>query len=614
MILIKFLLIILIHGVFVQKKFHVKESNSILLSTLSIFLSLYLFGLFDLLKYGLYFVYFILLLEVIWLGYQFYKKRLSLNLIWNPTYITFVIGTIFLFVLTYNANLTDWDEFSHWGTNLKAMVFKDILWGSNKWDGVHIAYPPLSGVIEYFGCKLYGGYSEWIAFFSLDIFMLSLLTPVFKTKWKDFLKNILYLLCIYMVVYIFDFKLASLYIDLPLGILFFIGFYLSTLEKSKENKLLLSLIFFALPIFKDSGLIFSAVILIQLFIRQLLECINKKEFSIKLLIPYIIYLLIIFSSYFTYKIYCNINNTVVDFMHDSNAIMELNLIEYVKAIFLRGVTGKPYDIACSFYNFINTNSIISRYPFQTIIGIIVSFNIIGFILYYIDKKEKNNLISIFASFNIGSILYLLFLLLIFIYAFLEPEGRALASFPRYISTYLIAWAIMILTLLLKHKKSIVPILIGLLVCIYSSNIITLVKPVSKGISVIPENVNNWSKEIIEKVDEDSKVFIIIQQDNGYQFHTLRYLISPIKTNLLYEWNLGPTNETSELATLNMTKEEWLNKLKSEKFDYVYLANVDDQFIELYGSLFGKEKTKEDLENKIYKIGVNNEEITFDEIH
>lgn len=408
-----------------------------------------------------------------------------------------------------------------------------------------------------------------------------------------------------MLVYFFNFKLTTLYIDLPLGILFFIGFYISTIKETNNEKILLSIIFVSLPLFKDSGLIFSAIIFCQLIIKNLIIPFFKhKKIDKKRLINYLFYLLLIFGSYFSWKIYCKLNGTGIDFMHDSNAIMELNLIEYIKAVFLRG-SGKPYDIAMSFYTFLNTSNIVSRFPFSTIIGIIIVFDIILLILYSINKKEKNRFISIFASLNLGAVLYLLFLLMIFIYAFLEPEGRALASFPRYISTFLIAWAILLITLAIKNKKWI-PTIVSILICLSVSDIVTLIKPANRNVSAIPTEVQEMAEYINSNVN-DSKIFIVLQQDDGYKFHTLRYLISPNQTNLLYEWNLGPSNETSYLATINISKDEWLEKLKKEKFEYVYLGILDEQFIDIYGDLFIDENIQE---RSLYKIEIIDDYIQF----
>lgn len=602
--LFKWLLIIFVISIFIKEKYKVKEEYTILISNLLIFLLLYLFGVLNQLRVGVILIYLITAFIAFYLIYLLIRKKISIKDFYSNTYLIYLIGSIFLFVLTYSADLTDWDEFSHWGTNLKAMVSKDILWGNSLWEGVHEGYPPLAGIIEYFGCKLNGGYQPWIGFLSLDLFMLSLISPVFS---KNIIKNIIYLSCIYMLVYFFNFKLTSLYIDLPLGILFFIGFYISTIKETKQEKFVLSLIFISLPLFKDSGLIFSAIIFCQLLIKNIIIPIFKKQkVEKKLYLNYLFYLLLIFGAYFSWKIYCNLNGTGIDFMHDSNAIMELNLSEYIRAVFLRG-TGKPYDIAISFYTFINTSSIVNRVPYQTIIGIITSFDIILIILYLINKKEKDKYISIFASLNLGAILYLLFLLMIFIYAFLEPEGRSLASFPRYISTFLIAWAILLVTLSFKNKKWI-PIIISLLICLSASNIVSIIKPVSKGISVIPDSVYEMADKINSNM-ENSKVFIVLQQDDGYKFHTLRYLISPNQTNLLYEWNLGPTNKTSSLATIDISKEEWLNKLKKEKFEYVYLGILDEQFMNIYGDLF-EETNIESLQNSLYKIKIVDDKISF----
>lgn len=80
---------------------------------------------------------------------------------------------------------------------------------------------------------------------------------------------------------VFGFSIASIYIDFVLGIFFFTGMYIASLKDSKEKKLLLPIILFCLPIIKDTGLIFSAIILLQLGIKKVICEVIKKRKLIK---------------------------------------------------------------------------------------------------------------------------------------------------------------------------------------------------------------------------------------------------------------------------------------------------------------------------------------------
>ena len=53
----------------------------------------------------------------------------------------------------------------------------------------------------------------------------------------------------------------------------------------------------------------------------------------------------------------------------------------------------------------------------------------------------------------------------------------------------------------------------------------------------------------------------------------------------------------------------MKKLIKENYNYVYFAKVDDQFMNKYGSLF-IDKSKEELQNSLYKVKKNKNRVIF----
>ena len=621
MILLKFILIYFSISYLTSKIMDIKIEKSLLISTGLIHIVLYIFGIFNILKYGVYLIYAVSFVSFLYFLYELFKsKGKLLKKVITPAMIIWMIAIIIIYFICAGSVFVEWDEFSHWGPNLKAMYYHDILWANKLWDGVHVVYPPLSGIVEYFGLKLYGTYSEWVAYISLDIFMLNFFVVIFrklKNNIGDYIKGFIGLLSIFCFIYIFHFKLTSLYIDLCLAVLFFIGLYISSLKMNKENITMLIIMFILLPILKDSGLIFSAIILINLFVRNVLidifrnKKINGKDF--KKLLPYVALVLIIFSAYFSSKAYATLNGQTVDFKHDSNNVMELDLKEYVNSIFLKTSVSKNYDITRSFYDYLNSNKIISNYPFGTIIQLILVLNIIFIIFYYASKKkEKDRIISSIASLNLGALLYFMFLLLVFLFAFLEREGRVLASFERYSSTFFLGFIFYIIALIYENKNNIA-ILSCLMIAIFGINIPTLVMPANQKVSPIGDPIRQNASVINNNLNVDDKVYLVIQNTDGCSFHMLRYLISPIKTNLLYEWNVGDKNTVLDLFTINLTIDEWKEKLINEKFSYVYLVSIDEYFVENYSSMFGYNLDFNDLNGSLYKITNRNNNLVFERL-
>ena len=163
----------------------------------------------------------------------------------------------------------------------------------------------------------------------------------------------------------------------------------------------------------------------------------------------------------------------------------------------------------------------------------------------------------------------------------------------------------------KIKNTILPIIIAILLCLYPINIANLMDTTSrKNLSGIDDEIRTEANIIKENVELNDKVYIIYQNiGGGYEYHKLRYSISPIVTNLLYEWSLGPKYYESDIWSLDLTKEEFEKKLIDEEFDYVFIAKIDKQFVDIYGSLINFDFTTqnyEELNNKLLKIEKINE--------
>ena len=224
------------------------------------------------------------------------------------------------------------------------------------------------------------------------------------------------------------------------------------------------------------------------------------------------------------------------------------------------------------------------------------------------KEEKERIISIMISYSIGFIIYVLFMLCIYLFALPEHEGRNLASYSRYMSTFFIAGFIFILAYL-TEKKNKTGVIVLLLVAFLSTNVISYLNPIPNKQVIIPNEIIKTGEFLQEKLKENERVYVIYQNTDGYDFNLLRFQIAPIRTNLLWEWSLGKPYSETDYFTYNISKETWLQKLIKENYNYVYFAKVDDQFMNKYGSLF-IDKSKEELQNSLYKVKKNKNRVIF----
>lgn len=220
------------------------------------------------------------LLSFIYLLFLIIRRKLVVNDFISFPIFFFVILEMILYILLINTHYSNWDEFAHWGPNLKVMVHYDLLWANKVWTGNHISYPPFVGIIEYFFCKLNGCFSESVSYFGINSLIISALLPILasiKESKSIIIKGLVSYFIIYILMKVFGFSIASIYIDFILGVFFFIGIYIASLKESKKQKILLPIILFCLPIIKDTGLIFSAIILLQLGIKRVVYKIIEKK-------------------------------------------------------------------------------------------------------------------------------------------------------------------------------------------------------------------------------------------------------------------------------------------------------------------------------------------------
>ena len=83
-----------------------------------------------------------------------------------------------------------------------------------------------------------------------------------------------------------------------------------------------------------------------------------------------------------------------------------------------------------------------------------------------------------------------------------------------------------------------------------------------------------------------KVFVISQNDAGYDYWVLHYLFTPVKTQPDdASWSIATNPSQDALYTKKVEAEAFTALLESENYNYVYLFGIDDAFRQDYSSLF-----------------------------
>lgn len=88
----------------------------------------------------------------------------------------------------------------------------------------------------------------------------------------------------------------------------------------------------------------------------------------------------------------------------------------------------------------------------------------------------------------------------------------------------------------------------------------------------------------EHVPVGSKTYIVAQNTTGFAYWILRYELIPRSTNY-WDWTLGKRRCPNDVWHDDKTAAEWAGRLRNEKFDFVLVAQSDDEFWERYRGLF-----------------------------
>ncbi len=278
-------------SIFCSQVFKKRFEEVIPVTIMGIVFILYLFGLFEILKIG---IYFILLISIFLYAYTFLSviikkswKELCQNT-FTPGFVIFIIFFVALVKIHKGRLLISWDEFSFWGDSIKAMFdINDFV--TNPASGCAFkSYPPAMALFQYFWQVLAGSFNEGLLFVSYQIVAVSLFLPFLKKiKWNEFLKILIIILIIIISPAIFFTNYYTIvFIDPILGLLF--GFGLATVFVKKEYDLLTSIALFfttfMLVLLKPVGaylasIIFFIVLIDVLFIKKSLAKIFKNKFS-----------------------------------------------------------------------------------------------------------------------------------------------------------------------------------------------------------------------------------------------------------------------------------------------------------------------------------------------
>ncbi len=416
-------------------------------------LFLYIFAFMGHLSYGYYFSWILIVLFIVYLFFNKNNRVEFINNFFCAGLVVFVLLVVYLYLLFRLKGFWHCDEFAHWGPMVRESFNNDTFYSLSDAIFRHKDYPPLYPLIETLFCLFGGTFKESYCFFGLAVFSFSLFLPLFSEfTFKDWFKSFIVLvgiifvgLCISNTETMSDYAhfYNSVYVDWSLAL--FCAFGLFFVYKIKEWTMFefvaMSLIGTAFLLMKQMGIFFYGLIVVYALLKLFFV---DKRYDLKLIIKGIIFLAVIpLLFYGSWKLFIGIKEISGQFSVGSIKLGELVSI-------LRGRAGEEWQRE-AFRNYrqaIFFRTLISH-PFK--MPYFVYLFIVSIALFFVCGKNRNS-IMFSGTYLFFGLSYAGIMGLLYVFSFGSEEGPGLASFDRYMQSFLFIGTCLLFMLLVEWAK------------------------------------------------------------------------------------------------------------------------------------------------------------------
>lgn len=610
--------VIISGSIFIADKANKKIEKCIAPNMAIIILALYVFGIFDILIYGVWTIVIANILLGLYTIIKNWKNKQELKTkIMTPGFTFFSIVFFVLMITSYNKNLVDFDHYLYRSLNTKIMYYTDTMCR-----GLKMLYPPSINLLEYFFMKIIGAYIQGVEAFTVQILGFSLLLPIFdKIKNNKFMNTVvsIVILCVPAIFSNLIFY-QSAYPDALLGLL--IGYSMYILYTEKDNKFKLFSVILALAVTtltKPAGFYIAGIVVGMYTLIELLnyKC-NTKQNIIKFLKSkelrnIIIITIAVIAVFVSWKIFASINkNNGSGVVRPDQPRTEGDPGNYLVNSILTTVFGyyqENHTAADS-----NNTLIDDIYSFYAVISpvritlygtiTITMISAIAIYKYVIKEENKKKFANTVIGLTVGMAVYIVFLQISYILKFSTDEMLDHSGLNRYLPTFLLGMVYFIVAIAIKNmqekqdKKINYIILLAIIITFTPLQSIANVT-ITSGIYNIQsiEYCNNGrilANQLDEKFEDDAKFISIAQEKSTYVYsHMLKYYLYPNHTVYVYEH--------IHEGYVKSIRQKMLN----ENISYIYIFSTDENLDKAFNKYFGIETLEPET---LYKLETQNDNI------
>jgi hypothetical protein len=544
----------------------------------------------------------------------------------SPGLAIFVSLALFSFLLTRGMQLSSWDEFSHWGTIVKATFLFDAIGPYNPVELGFRSYPPSLSLFEYFVTKLGGAWLEGNIFWAYQLIIWSLFTPFFaQLTWRRWGQLFAVVPLVFVAPLAFFNSLNVTLIDPLLGMLFGYALAIAYVGNILQWRLGLhvGLAIFMLTLAKDAGTFMAALVVVLYIVRLFAakktspEQWSWKRFAILGSIPTLS--LVASSQSWSALVRARVEEPAFSNPIDIGAFFGA----------LRGEGPAYWQEILSTFSFgvsnypINNDGALAIPQMQLIVLFAIALAIV-------ERQVSRRMGRRFGFASIGTVIvgvivYTYGLLVLYLFRFVEYEAVRLASYERYLGTYWagIALFVALITIWLvagstsnqptsgskKNSKGMADLVVAGIVVLG----LFVLSPVQKlgEFFANPHGYSNPVRTQFEPVLEQAKkagiqpgdkVWIIAQHTTGFEYWVLRYSLMENETNSGF-WSLGSKADENDVWTSEQSAADWAEKLRD--FDFVLVFRQSASFQTEFATLFkSSAEVKDSTVFAVHKTGLD----------
>lgn len=558
-------------------------------------------------------------------------------------FVAFVVGYVFSWAVSLPHVAYAWDDYGHWLPFVKQMVTYNKLYSEPEVYLIrHWYYTPAMPLLEYFACKLVGGYSAGVCFSMGTLVIFVSVLPFikwfnFNSRWLTYVSIIIVFLSTFITGhedlngYFIGF--GSAYVDIQLTSICTLLLFWGLLEEDSLSKsICMSIIAVFLSLVKVTGIMFSLLatgtyVLTYLAGQMFLihEGKRKKGIAIHLQL-FGIKTIPVFAAILAYLFWNIVSYPDIEY----SSLLGISMSGIAQSVskYGLGLTYRTIPITSEwfrtyFYHFFTT-----KFNSTALLPVSVSFLLLLFIFVVYFKcrySEKNRFGNVkLAVFGLclvlGLFVYILAVGLVF-YS-LSENLESMTSYQRYLSSYvgilMLVTVVFGLMFLPRAGGKTACAIILLVTLLMPTDMIFLFTGEAIGTNNNShENRSDysrmelWGENINEHITdsqiENPKIYLFMDYDsfpdtpslNG-ELAVMSYFLLPTEMQDFgqFRYDYNPS-----LPFCN--KSEWTELLQREKFSYVLISNFFSESM-----VYWKAPTTQNLAKMYDVFDVPPEELSF----